>query len=148
MKNEGRTTVFCLCLLQIVCYSLVAGAVLCRTDTQEIRDAEPRHVWERCSVRTALKWKPLRLSSPGALQGNSGRLRGVSHLMMCKAASALICRSQPAWKSHSLLSFRITSTWYLPEQCWSLRISDREPLFIYHTSGAFMNKPKQCRVNK
>lgn len=73
------------------------GAVFGRTGTQEIRDADPRHVWERCSVRTALKWKAcLRLSSPGALQGNSGRLRGVSHLMMCTAASAFVCRPQPA----------------------------------------------------
>lgn len=73
------------------------GAVICHTGTQELRDAEAYYVWERCSVRTALKWKAcLRVSLPGALQGNSVRLRGVSHLMMCKAALALICRPQPA----------------------------------------------------
>lgn len=83
----------------------VVEPLWCRAGTG-IREAEPRLEWEPFSVRTALKWKIcLGLSLPRALQGNSGRLRGVSHLMMCTAASALICRPQTAWKLHSVLSF-------------------------------------------
>lgn len=70
----------------------VLDPLWCRAGTG-IREAELRLGWEPFSVRTALKWKTcLGLSLPGALQGNRGRLRGVSHLMMCTAASALICR--------------------------------------------------------
>lgn len=79
------------------------------------RDAEPRLVWEPLSVRTALKWKIcLRLSLPRALQGNSGRLRGVSHLMMCKAASALICRASNSMEITQPIQLCIISIWYLP----------------------------------
>lgn len=71
------------------------------------------------------------LSLPGALQGNSGRLRGVSHLMMCTAASALICRPQTAWKLHSVLSFISYQYDICPEQEASVGTSERELLFIY-----------------